>query len=123
MRCLRVVVWRRYDDTQCTVNSTVADAGLLSLPHVHKIHIKNGKCVVKVEEEPLPTLPPTAVTTTPTPTEQTTTTPTPTEAATTTTPTPIETTTPTVKSEESGAEVTPPAAEPETGVSEEVAVN
>ncbi|EER18675.1 hypothetical protein Pmar_PMAR012083, partial [Perkinsus marinus ATCC 50983] len=63
-----------YDDTQCTVNSTRADAGLASLRRVHKIHIKEGKCVVKVEEEPLPTLPSTATnaSTTPTPTETTT---------------------------------------------------
>ncbi|KAF4665819.1 hypothetical protein FOZ61_010500 [Perkinsus olseni] len=107
-----------YDDTQCTVNSTIADAGLASLPDVHHIHIGNGKCVVKIEEEPLPTLPPTAeeTTTTPSPT-QTTTTPSPTQTS--TTPAPSETPTPTIQSDTP----VPSAAEPEIDVSADVTVN
>ncbi|KAF4702416.1 hypothetical protein FOZ63_008315 [Perkinsus olseni] len=107
-----------YDDTQCTVNSTIADAGLASLPDVHHIHIGNGKCVAKIEEEPLPTMPPTAkeTTTTPSP-KQTTTSPSPTQTS--TTPASTETPTPTIQ----GDAPVPSAAEPEIDVSADVTVN
>mmetsp|Transcript_4465 Transcript_4465/g.3644 ORF Transcript_4465/g.3644 Transcript_4465/m.3644 type:complete len:85 (+) Transcript_4465:3-257(+) len=82
---------------------------LASLPEVHKIHIENGKCVIKMEAEPLPTLPPTEQETQ-APSEE------PSTA-------PPETTTPARTTEEEKESPPAAAAAPEIGVSAEVTVD